>query len=93
VAPGDKAAQMLNGTLEMLLAEYDFTTNLPIVEQDPKIVKMQFETPVCMTDYLEIEKNKYGIIRVGDRDTWIKELKYVENGVSEITVVAEDFLC
>jgi hypothetical protein len=63
------------------------------VEQDPKIVKIQFETPVCLMDYLNIEANKYGIIKVGERDTWIKELKYVENGVSEITVVVEDFLC
>lgn len=87
------ALQVNTGYLKILEQYYNFNENVPQATEAKRNIRIKFTYPICFLDYLNLQNNKYGIFKVGGLDAWIKEIKYIENDVSEITLIAKKSLC
>lgn len=87
------AVEVQAGYFNMVQAEYNFIEDLPTSTLEPRLIKTKLKLPLCCDEFNLIEQNKYGIIKLAGRDTWIKELKYKRNSVSEFTLITRDTFC
>lgn len=92
VNSGD-ALQVNSGYFNILQQNYEFISDTPILSDKQISIRYKFKYPICFEEYLKIEKNKYSIIKVNNFNSWIKEIKYIDNLVSELTLISNDIMC
>ena len=92
VQDGD-AVKINEGYLKMLEAKYKFVEDSSIVSTKINKLKLKFKQPICCTDYLNIENNKYGVFKIGSYSGWIKELIHKNNETSDITLITTNPIC
>ena len=89
---GDKdAARIDAGYFKLLSAEYTGSNQL-ITSEGNRPIKWEFELPVTLSQFETIRENPYGIIRVNNKNGWLKELKYSPDKLSKFIVNSRDIL-
>lgn len=57
-------------------------------------IKWEFDLPISASQFQTIKSNPYGIIRIDNKEGWIKELKFFPDKLSKvITIGRESLLC
>jgi len=92
IVDGD-AIEINSGYMTMLNADYDFITNIPVSTVEQRKIQIKLKYPLCCSEFNNIVSNKYGIIKVAGKDAWINELKYINNKVSEFSLILRDTFC
>lgn len=92
VNAGD-ALQVNAGYLNIIDQNYNFIEDMPQATEVQKLIKYKLNLPLCFDNLQNIFKNKYGVIKINGIDTWIKELKYIDNKISEFTLITYKTLC
>lgn len=87
------AVQMNSGYFNISEQKYDFIENMPQASEVQRLLKYKFNYPICFNDFKNIINNRYGIIRVNGIDTWLKEIRYEDNKISEIQLITEQTMC
>jgi len=54
---------------------------------------LNFEYPLCFSDYNSANLNKKGYININGYKYWIKELRYINNKKSVFTLMGNDLIC
>jgi len=88
-----EAVQMNSGYFNIIEQKYVFIENMPQVSEVQKLLKYKFNYPICLNDFRNMINNRYGIIKVNGINTWIKEIEYEDNKISELTLITEHTMC
>jgi hypothetical protein len=67
--------------------------NIPFTDQDTKPFVLNFEYPLCFSDYQTAKENKRGYIDITGKRYWIKELIYRHNRNSSLKLMGNYSLC
>lgn len=92
IVDGD-AIEINSGYFTMLKGKYNFNTNIPVATEQQRRINIKIKYPLCCNEFNVINNNKYGIVKVAGMDAWINELKYINNKVSEFSLILRDTFC
>lgn len=82
-----------SGTFKLLEADYNELNQL-IMSEGNRPIKWEFDLPISASQFQTIKSNPYGIIRIDNKEGWIKELKFFPDKLSKvITIGRESLLC
>lgn len=71
----------------------DSTTEINVSDNEfykPFLAKFKYD--LCFADYERMRKDKTGIIRINNKNAWIKEVRYNPFGMSDITIKYKETL-